>query len=162
MDYFICMGLHILVNNPEHIRVAIVAKLEVELEPHPVTRQDAVAPVVGAEKGLCGSAALLVAVFVVELVLSATIKKARELPHLIVVELLLPFSCRQSRGGGRGQFGRESSCDCYAGGCVHSVYMWAVEVRCGCKTTQTPNVLSSAVSGTKYKIVAFSDSQIGH
>ena len=81
----------ILVDGPEHVRVAIVSELEAELEPHPEVRQDAVAPVAGAEKDLRGSTALFVAVFVVGLVHSATIKNAHELPHLIVVELRLRF-----------------------------------------------------------------------
>ena len=37
----------VLVNNLEHLRVAIVAKLKVELKPHPEMRQDSVAPVAG-------------------------------------------------------------------------------------------------------------------
>ena len=39
----------VLVNDPEHVRVTVVAELEIELEPHSQVRQDAVAPVAGIE-----------------------------------------------------------------------------------------------------------------
>ena len=52
-----------LVDDAKHVKVAVVAKVETELEPHPKVRQNAVAPVAGVEKDLCGSVTLLIAAF---------------------------------------------------------------------------------------------------
>ena len=76
----------ILVDDPKHVRVAVVAKLEAELESHPEVRQDAVAPVAGAKKDLRGSITLLVAVFC-----GRACTSCHNGDHLIVVEFRLPF-----------------------------------------------------------------------
>ena len=67
-DTYLCCGLLysdgvVLVDDPEHVLVAVIAKLGAELKPRPEVRQDSVAPVAGAEEDLRGNVTLLGAVF---------------------------------------------------------------------------------------------------
>ena len=102
-------------------------------------RHNKIEPVAGAKKDLCGSVTLLVAVFMVGLVLPATMEEAHELPHLIVAELRLPF-LRAERRWRTGAVRVRVIFRFYVGSGIWC--MWAVGVYCGCKSKQTYLVLS--------------------